>query len=147
MRKLPESLLSRLAEFHDGDPPSAPIGLKPVLRSGLAQARLTPAGLFALRTGFTPSAMELTLLDALQRGPVWPTRGWRIDPWGTLRDAPGTVLTQFRKYGLAARGRGKGVTYSHHATDACRELAAELVAHFGNGWAQATSPSGTPRTQ
>jgi len=135
MKKLPAPLLCRLAEFDNSEPPAAPTGLTPIFRSALAQSRLTPAGLFALRTGFNPSPMELTLLDALQRGPVWPTREWRIDPYGQLRDAPGIILGQFRKHGLASRRRQKGATHSYHATDACRALAAEIVERFGQHWA------------
>ena len=142
MRKLPDASLARLCEAHDGEPPAAPTGLAPVIRSGQAQLHLTPAGLFALRTGFAPSALELTLLDALVRGIVRLTNAWRTDERGRLRDAPGIILGQFRRCGLAARGRKKGTAVPHHAADAGRELAAEMVARFGEGWASDPSLCG-----
>ncbi len=147
MRKLPNDSIERLSEAHDGKPPVAPTGLAPVIRSGQARLHLTPAGLFALRTGFAPSALELTLLDALVHGIVRPTKTWRTDACGQLRDAPGIILGQFRRCNLAARGRKKGTTVSHRATAAGRELVAEMVARFGNDWAPDASVSCTRELQ
>ena len=134
MRKLSDASFARLAEIRDSSPAASPVGLTSIIRSGLARAQLTPAGLFASRTGFIPCKSELTLLKALERGVVWKSRGWRTDASGHLCDAPDTVLNRFEQHGLASVDRRKGNTLPYRATDAGRELVTEMVARFGEYW-------------
>ena len=131
MRSLPYASIERLVEIRDRKPAASPVGLASVIRSGLARTQLTPAGLFASRTGCMPSESELTLLKALMHDSVSPTHGWRTDRSGTLLDAPGSVLGRFERCGLAKQQDDHS---PFRATDAGNELAAEMTAHFDNRW-------------
>ncbi len=144
MRSLPYASIERLVEIRDRQPAASPVGLASVIRSGLARTQLTPAGLFASRTGFIPSESELTLLKALAQDSVFPTHGWWTDRSGTLLDAPGSVLSRFERCGLAKQQDDRS---PFRATDAGRELAAEMEERFGKGWAPDGSFSCTREVQ
>lgn len=144
MRSLPYASIERLVEIRDRKPAASPVGLASTIRSGLARTQLTPAGLFASRTGFIPSEPELTLLKALAHNSVSPTHGWRTDRSGTLLDAPGSVLSRFERCGLAKQQDGHS---RFRATDAGRELAAEVTTHFDNRWGSHVPPSCRRRKQ
>ncbi len=142
MRSLPYASIERLVEIRDRKPAASPVGLASVIRSGLARTQLTPAGLFASRTGFVPSELDLTLLKALERGCVLSGREWQSDLQGNLRWAPDAYLRRFEQHGLAVHTRIQDNYYDFQATDACRDLAVEMNTRFGEGWARDPSLCG-----
>lgn len=145
MRKVPDASLERLAEIREGKASPSPVGLASVIQSGLARTQLTPAGLFASRTGFVPSELDLTLLKALEHGDVSPGREWQSNLRGNLCWAPGAFLSRFEQCGLATRAPILDGYCYFRATDAGRDLAVEMNTRFGEGWAPDPSLCGKRR--
>ena len=129
MKKLQEPSLTRLAGIQNGAGLAHPTGIASMIRSGLVRPSLTAAGIFALTTGFEPSARELQLLQALVGGDVWPELGWRTDSYGDICAAPGTVLGRFAEIGLATSGRYRSHTVAYRATPAGAELGTRIGAY------------------
>lgn len=136
MRKLVDSWHGRLEELGNGKRFSRPEGVPGVIRVGLVKASLTPAGLFALRTGFLPSERDLALLRSLAGLQVWSGRVWRFGSEGFVLQANGLVLGRFRKCGLCVRGRrrrgSKGNSF--RASRKGLTFANEMADRFGPGW-------------
>ena len=131
MRKINAVWPSQLSAIRDGEHPDSAPAVAALIRAGLVQVSLAPAGLFALRTGFAPSDKELQLLDALERGRVRRGTSWEWDADGYMTKAPGAVLSRFLNLGLA---HGAPAYDGCSATDEGRQLCIDLNARFGRGW-------------
>ena len=136
MRKLEKSWLGRLEELGEGANFSHPQGVPSVIRTGLVNASLTPAGVLALRTGFLPAERDLALLHSLAGRDVLSRRTWSFDSAGLVLEAHGSALAQFRRCGLCARRRGRkgSKTGPYRATRKGQRLVDELAVRFGQGW-------------
>lgn len=122
MRKLHESWLKRLVEVRDDERLTEPLGIASMIRDGLVRPSLTPAGVFALQTGFTPSLEEVALVRVLVTEIVFASHGWTHEAgrW----TAPGTVLSRFKTAGLAQLADGRR---GYRGTGECRELAERMA--------------------
>ncbi|MDE0408770.1 MAG: hypothetical protein OXN81_13015 [Alphaproteobacteria bacterium] len=134
MKKVDRSWVSRLDEVADGEGFSVPQGVPSVIRNGLVRPSLTPAGLFALRTGFAPSVEDLALLRSLAGAGVWGRQRWRFDAEGLVLEAPGSVVSRFRDCGLCGSGYRGSYAVERRATRRGLELAEELDDRFGPDW-------------
>ena len=122
MRKLHESWPKRLREVRDEVRLSDPLGIASMIRSGLVRPSLTPAGVFALETGFEPSEEEVALVRVLVTEIVFASQSWTHEAgrW----TAPGTVLSRFEKAGLARFADGRR---GYRGTSGCRALAERMA--------------------
>lgn len=123
MRRLHNYGLERLAEVRDGERPTEVSGLSSLITRGLVRPLLTPAGVFALQTGFAPSPEEVALVHMLTGTMVFASSGWSRQ--GIHPTAPGTVLSRFRAAGLAQIDDGRN---GHRGTRICQELALAMAA-------------------
>lgn len=90
---------------------------------GLADLRITPAGLVAAAVGAVPNPEEVDLVGWLALGPVRASTSWSAVL--SDRTSPGVVLGKFADAGLARR-LAKGEPYT--ATPRCRALSERIDA-------------------
>lgn len=134
MKRVDEAWIMRLDEVADGEGFSVPQGVPSIIRNGLVRPSLTPAGLFALRTGFAPSVEDLALLRSLTGSGVWGRQRWLFNAEGLVLEAPGSVLSRFHECGLCNDGFRGSYVVERRATRRGLKLADELEARFGPDW-------------
>ena len=109
------------------DPEASPYSVRAragrVVELGLADLRITPAGLVAAVVGAVPNPEEVELVGWLALGPVRASTSWNAAQ--TNRTAPGVVLGKFADAGLAQR-HAKGEPYT--ATPRCCALSDRIDA-------------------